>query len=393
MAVLFRLGRLFKRSLFQRPASPVRQFTQSNFQLLDPNDKFEEETLPSYTPESTYSVKIGEVFQSRYQVIGKLGYGGYSTVWLCRDLTQHKYVTLKVFKRDSAEGKREVEAYAHLNACSASSSASHNGAMFVRTALDSFQIDAQGLGASQGLYQCIVHHPLGISLYELRNRFAAEILPEKLVKLTLWHLLLAVDYLHTEAGIVHTDIQEKNVILGIEDPSILADFEEAEKSNPSPRKIVEDRLALGQPITPVKYNHIYRAPEVLLRMSWDQKVDIWNLGVVTWDLFQRGHLFYARDSQKQDSDANHIAEMIALLGPPPRDLLQNSDYATDFFDSEGNWKGAVPIPSRSFEQLEGNLEGEQQELFLAFMRKMVRWRPEERSSAKDLLSDQWLRSP
>ena len=29
---------------------------------------------------------MGEVFQSRYQVVGKLGYGGYSTAWLCRDL-------------------------------------------------------------------------------------------------------------------------------------------------------------------------------------------------------------------------------------------------------------------------------------------------------------------
>lgn len=38
------------------------------------------------------------------------------------------------------------------------------------------------------------------------------------------------------------DIQEKNIMLGIEDPSILADFEEAEKSNPSPREIIEDRV-------------------------------------------------------------------------------------------------------------------------------------------------------
>lgn len=27
--------------------------------------------------------------------------------------------------------------------------------------------------------------------------------------------------------------------------------------------------------------------------------------------------------------------MIAVLGPPPREMLQNNDYATEFFDSEG----------------------------------------------------------
>lgn len=96
MTTMFRLScNYLKRPFYRRPASPVRQFAQSNIQLLDPNDKIEEETLPWYTQGRFYPVKIGEVFQARYQVIGKLGYGGYSTVWLCRDL---KYV----FRRRNA---------------------------------------------------------------------------------------------------------------------------------------------------------------------------------------------------------------------------------------------------------------------------------------------------
>jgi hypothetical protein len=31
-------------------------------------------------------VRLGEVFESRYQVVAKLGHGTASTVWLCRDL-------------------------------------------------------------------------------------------------------------------------------------------------------------------------------------------------------------------------------------------------------------------------------------------------------------------
>jgi non-specific serine/threonine protein kinase len=46
----------------------------------------EEETLPHYQPDQYYPVKIGDVFQSRYQVAGKLGYGAYSTSWLCHDI-------------------------------------------------------------------------------------------------------------------------------------------------------------------------------------------------------------------------------------------------------------------------------------------------------------------
>lgn len=48
----------------------------------------EEETLPHYDPEQFYPVHIGDVFKNRYQIMGKLGYGTYSTSWLCRDLKQ-----------------------------------------------------------------------------------------------------------------------------------------------------------------------------------------------------------------------------------------------------------------------------------------------------------------
>lgn len=56
--------------------------------LLQP---FEEERLPWYDPNQFYPVRIGEIFNSKYKVVGKLGYGAYSTVWLCRDV---KYVML-----------------------------------------------------------------------------------------------------------------------------------------------------------------------------------------------------------------------------------------------------------------------------------------------------------
>ena len=49
----------------------------------------EEDTLTWYKPHYFYPVKVGEVFKSRYEVLGKLGHGAYSTTWLCRDL---KYV-------------------------------------------------------------------------------------------------------------------------------------------------------------------------------------------------------------------------------------------------------------------------------------------------------------
>lgn len=46
----------------------------------------EEETLPDYIASRYYPTRIGEIIKDRYQVVGKLGYGTTSTVWLARDI-------------------------------------------------------------------------------------------------------------------------------------------------------------------------------------------------------------------------------------------------------------------------------------------------------------------
>ena len=83
----------FVHKLLRRAPSPARQNLErlAGPHVLDGSLKYEEEKLNWYTPEKFYPVRIWEVFNKRYQVVGKLGYGAYSTVWLCRDL---EYVLL-----------------------------------------------------------------------------------------------------------------------------------------------------------------------------------------------------------------------------------------------------------------------------------------------------------
>jgi hypothetical protein len=69
----------------RRPSDP-RLFPTSGWDNIDLSIPIEEETIPTYRPEKFYPVHIGEVFNHRYQVVGKLGYGSSATVWLCRDL-------------------------------------------------------------------------------------------------------------------------------------------------------------------------------------------------------------------------------------------------------------------------------------------------------------------
>lgn len=54
----------------------------------------------------------------------------------------------------------------------------------------------------------------------------------------------------------------------------------------------------------------------------------------------------------------------------------------------------MPLPEpTSLEKSEKFLEqGKNREIFMAFMRGMLQWRPEDRKTAKELLDDPWLNS-
>lgn len=79
------LKRLLSASFRRRPLLP-RVFDSQNYECIDTDRKIEEERFPGYRATDYYPVRIGEVFAERYQVVGKLGYGTISTVWLARDL-------------------------------------------------------------------------------------------------------------------------------------------------------------------------------------------------------------------------------------------------------------------------------------------------------------------
>ena len=54
-----------------------------------------------------------------------------------------------------------------------------------------------------------------------------------------------------------------------------------------------------------------------------------------WDLFEHHHLFRARNPAHKLDDGYHLAEMHAVLGSPPREFLDRSEHALQFWDKYG----------------------------------------------------------
>ncbi|OAT06883.1 CMGC/SRPK protein kinase [Blastomyces gilchristii SLH14081] len=306
----------------------------------------------------------------------------YSTVWLCRDLQGHQHVAMKVYERDFTQAQRELHVYNQLNPIVTE----HIGSTLVRTAVDNLDISLP-----KGNHLCLVHKPLAMSLAELRARAPSRKFPEDLLKPTLIHIFYALDFLHNEAQVIHTgsDLntipQKTRLFFSDIMSSRVLGLEKIDGD----RIIYQFRKSMAALSTTCHEDiqpYLYRAPKVLLRMRWDNKVDIWNVGVLIWDLFENMHLFDARDENRQNLNLHHLAEMVALLGTPPVGFLRQ------FFDYQGAWKGAIDIPAISLEMLERNLSDSNKDMLIQFVRKMLQWNPEARQSAKELLDDPWLRS-
>uniref|UniRef100_A0A4X1VAL9 non-specific serine/threonine protein kinase n=1 Tax=Sus scrofa TaxID=9823 RepID=A0A4X1VAL9_PIG len=62
------------------------------------SDDEEQEDPADYCKGGYHPVKIGDLFNGRYHVIRKLGWGHFSTVWLCWDMQGKRFVAMKVVK-------------------------------------------------------------------------------------------------------------------------------------------------------------------------------------------------------------------------------------------------------------------------------------------------------
>ena len=70
----------------RRPPSPPICFPTGGFETVPSSEVLDEERFKWFKQGRYYPTNIGDVLGSRYQIVGKLGFGTTSTVWLARDL-------------------------------------------------------------------------------------------------------------------------------------------------------------------------------------------------------------------------------------------------------------------------------------------------------------------
>ncbi|XP_028632850.1 SRSF protein kinase 1 isoform X2 [Grammomys surdaster] len=178
------------------------------------SDDDEQEDPNDYCKGGYHLVKIGDLFNGRYHVIRKLGWGHFSTVWLSWDIQGKKFVAMKVVKSAEHYTETALDEIRLLRSVRNSDPTDPNGEMVVQL-LDDFKISGVN-----GTHICMVFEVLGHHLLKWIIKSNYQGLPLPCVKKIIQQVLQGLDYLHTKCRIIHTDIKPENILLSVNEQYI-----------------------------------------------------------------------------------------------------------------------------------------------------------------------------
>ncbi|KAL2752853.1 hypothetical protein ACRALDRAFT_1058617 [Sodiomyces alcalophilus JCM 7366] len=395
------------------------------------------ESLENYVPGGYHPIMIGDMLRDRYRVVDKLGFGGYSTVWLAHDTQAKCYVAVKVGTTNSPS--RETDILRQLSTVAPVSSPACQGPDSIPRILDEFQVEGPN-----GTHPC---YTMPLAACDLRTASYSQIFPVDVARALSGRVVLAVAYIHAR-GYAHGDIHLRNILTRLPSQLNKLSIDQLYEEYGEPEEIQITRRD-GKPLTPNipsmavtplslasgkpakefsladtrillgDFGEAYspasdprlgrdchtplgsRPPEA--RFEPDAPLlysaDIWCLAITIWEILGMKAIF----SNEFTTLDEVTAQQVDVLGPMPSPWWESWDERTQFFH-EGNRpranREAWPTLDVAFEEFiqkyrrkwpeVGVFGDDEAAAILDLMRRMLAFRPEERPTAEEVLRSEWM---
>lgn len=410
----------------RRWAGRIVDYVVFDLPLPEPDlTRSDSEDEAEYTKGGYHRVKLGDKFDNgRYTVIGKLGWGHFSTVWHCHDAQRKQDCAIKVQKSGDnyAEAARDEITLLHTL-----KSRNPKGERPVVEILDHFE-----LSGPNGVHICLTFELLGKSLLSLIRRSEYKGIPVNFVKVIGRQILDGLRFCHEDCHIIHTDLKPENVLF-VPSSKRMEHCEQQSPVFPSMRTGIDGidgiesisvmpagdaKNLTGEDLevatTRVKivdfgnacwtFHHYtddiqtrqYRAPEVILGAGYDSRADMWSLACLLFELATGDFLFDPQRGKDYDRDEDHLALMMELLGPIPPELIKRGTHSHEFFTNKCKLRHISKLAFWNLRDVlreKYKMSSNDAIQLSGFLLPMLHYAPEQRPSAREALQHPFVNGP
>ena len=147
----------------------------------------------------------GEVIKGQYAIIKKIGKGSYANVWLAYDITNNRYVAIKVQHPDNyKEGVEEITFLRNIR---------QYNCQYINNLYEAF-IEIRKENNQKKKYICMVGEILAGNLYDvIKERQYDEGLPINIVKSITKQMFEGIKVIHKKVNAYHADLKPENILI------------------------------------------------------------------------------------------------------------------------------------------------------------------------------------